>query len=95
MFDGFLSDGMIAVDKSVAETPVIVPRDTASGQTVTVAGTVCLAEIAALGTFVPTEGFGKAYSAVSLYRMFVRTDMFVGYSQVRAMSELQLKGIIL
>lgn len=52
MFDGFLSDGMVAIEEGVAETPLMVLRDTASGQSLIVAGTINLPETAALGTFV-------------------------------------------
>ncbi len=67
MFDGFGSEGAVAVEEGAAETPVVVLRDTASGQSVLVAGTIDLPEKAALGTFVPIKGFGGTYSAVPLY----------------------------
>ncbi|KAK0144590.1 Retrovirus-related Pol polyprotein from transposon 412 [Merluccius polli] len=93
MFDGFLSGGMVAVGEGMVETPLTVLRDTASGQSVMVAGTINLPETAALGTFVPIEGFGGAYSAVPLYKVFVRTNVFVGYAQVGVVSGLPVKGI--
>lgn len=55
MFDGFLSDGMVAIEEGVAETPLMVLRDTASGQSLIVAGTINLPETAALRTFVPVN----------------------------------------
>lgn len=93
MFDGFLSDGMVSVEEGMAETPVTVLRDTAAGQSVMVEGTIELPETAALGTFVPIEGFGGASSAVPLYRMFVRTNIFVGYADVAVAPELPVKGV--
>lgn len=41
-FNSFVSDGVFTVEKSVAETPVTVLRDTASGQSVMVAGAIDL-----------------------------------------------------
>lgn len=77
MFDViFLSNGMVAVEEGVAET-VKVLRDTASGHSlIMVASTINLAETAAFGTFLPFKGFGGAYCAVPLYKMFVRTKIF-------------------
>lgn len=86
MFDGFQSEGMVAVEEGVAETPVNVLRDTASGQSVMVAGSIDLLETSALGTFVAIEGFGDAYWAVPLYRVFVSTNIFVGCAQVGVVS---------
>ena len=81
-FDGFLCGGTVAVGEGMVETPLTVLRDTASGQSVMVAGTINLPETAALWTFVPIDGFGGANSAVPLYKVFVRTNVFVGYAQV-------------
>lgn len=48
MFDGFQSYGMVAVEEGVAETPVTVLRDTASGKSVMLAElSICLGEICA------------------------------------------------
>lgn len=69
MFDGFLSDGMVAAEEGIDETPVMVLRDTASGQSLVVEGTVDLPETAALGIFVPVKGFGGGCSAIPLYRI--------------------------
>lgn len=93
MFDGFLSEGMVAVEEGEAETPITVLRDTASGQSLMIAGTIELPETAALGTFVPVEGFGGAYRAVPLYTVFVKTNVFVGYAQVGMVSELPVQGV--
>lgn len=51
LFDGFVSNEMVLVEVGVAETPVTVLRDTASGQPVMVADTFHLPETAALKTF--------------------------------------------
>lgn len=56
MFNGFLSDVMFAVVKGVAEIPITVLRDTASGQSFMAALTIHLLKTDALGTFLPNKG---------------------------------------
>ena len=93
MFSGFVSDGAVAVEQGKPEAPVTVLRDTASGQSVLVAGTLDLPESSAVGTVVPIKGFGGTYNPVPLYRVFVRTNVFVGYAQVGVVSELPVRGV--
>lgn len=93
MFDGFLSRWRVAVVDGGTEASVTVLQDTASGQSIIVAGTIDLPEASALGTFVPIKGFGGAYSAVSLHRAFVRTNIFVVHAKVAVVPELPVKGV--
>ncbi len=93
MFDGFVSDGTVATEERLAETPVGDLRDIASGQSVLVAGTIDLPETAALGTFVPIIDFGGAYIAAPLCKVFVRPNIFTGYGKVAVAPELPVNSV--
>lgn len=65
----------------------------ASGQSVMVAGTIGLSEVAASGTFVPKKKFWECIQNCYIIKIFVRTNIFVGYAQVGLASELLVKGV--
>lgn len=74
-------------------TPVVVLRDTASGQPFMISYIIDLPKTAALGAFVPIQVIGCAHSPAALYNMFER--LFVGYAQLDVVPDLSVKDVTL
>lgn len=58
-FRKYVSEGAIAAAEGLNEAAVTVLRDTASGISILLAGTIDLPDTAAVGRYVPAKGFGE------------------------------------
>lgn len=93
-FGKYVSEGAVAVTEGTAEASVTVLRDTASGISILLAGTINLPDTAAIGRYVPAKGFGGTdYLAVPSYRVFVQTKHYMGYAEVGVAPELPVSGV--
>lgn len=91
----YVSEGAVAMEEGADEAAVTVLRDTASGISILLAGTINLPDTAAVGRYVPAKGFGGTeYLAVPLYRVFVRTTHYAGYAEVGVAPELPVAAPI-
>ena len=92
-FRPFVSNGTVSLDANSEEVPVKIVRDTGSGQSMILEGTLGLNENSATGNHVLIQGIGMEISKVPLHRVNLRSSLVSGSVQLGVRKELPIKGV--
>ena len=92
-YEGFTSEGTVAVSQEGLQVPVTILRDTGAVQTLLSKGVVDLPPASFTGRYVLVHGLGGGYVHAPIYRIYLKSELVSACVEVAEVNSLPVRGI--